>query len=119
MRLVQDSTALLMGRRRVMIDLAMPARLTCLTVREITFTLEINYQTPKSSRYQYGIDLTKTRFRGFFTTRLFLLLVVLESSTNLVNWAATGLAFTAISENYTNEFVIVETGSFFRLREVP
>ena len=44
---------------------------------------------------------------------------VLESSSNLVNWSATGPSFTAVSENYTNEFVIGQTGSFFRLREVP
>ena len=44
---------------------------------------------------------------------------VLESSTNLVNWSATGPSFTAVSENYTNEFVIGQIGSFFRLREVP
>ena len=44
---------------------------------------------------------------------------VLESSTNLVSWVATGNSFNAVSENYTNEFVIGETGGFFRLREVP
>ena len=44
---------------------------------------------------------------------------ILESSTNLVNWSATGPSFNAISETYTNEFVIQQTGQFFRLREVP
>ena len=44
---------------------------------------------------------------------------VLESSTNLVSWVATSTSFNAVSENYTNEFVIGETGGFFRLREVP
>lgn len=44
---------------------------------------------------------------------------VLESSTNLLNWSATGPSFNAISENYTNEFIIQQTGQFFRLREVP
>ena len=44
---------------------------------------------------------------------------VLESSTNLVSWVATGNSFNAVSESYTNEFVIGETGGFFRLREVP
>ena len=44
---------------------------------------------------------------------------VLETSTNLLSWSATGPSFTALSENYTNEFMIGETGAFFRLREVP
>lgn len=44
---------------------------------------------------------------------------ILESSTNLVNWNATGPSFNAISETYTNEFIIQQTGQFFRLREVP
>jgi hypothetical protein len=44
---------------------------------------------------------------------------VLESSTNLLNWSATGPSFNATSENYTNEFIIQQTGQFFRLREVP
>ena len=44
---------------------------------------------------------------------------VLESSPDLATWSATGQAFTAVSENYTNEFVVGQTGQFFRLREVP
>ena len=44
---------------------------------------------------------------------------VLESSADLATWSATGQAFTAVSENYTNEFVVGQTGQFFRLREVP
>ena len=44
---------------------------------------------------------------------------VLETSTNLLSWSATGPSFNAVSENYTNEFMIGETGAFFRLREVP
>ena len=37
----------------------------------------------------------------------------------VTNWSATGPSFNAISETYTNEFVIQQTGQFFRLREVP
>ena len=44
---------------------------------------------------------------------------VLESSPDLATWSATGQAFTAASENYTNEFIVGQTGQFFRLREVP
>ena len=44
---------------------------------------------------------------------------VLKSSADLATWSATGQAFTAVSENYTNEFVVGQTGQFFRLREVP
>jgi Protein of unknown function (DUF642) len=44
---------------------------------------------------------------------------VLESSSDLATWSATGQAFTAASENYTHEFVVGQTGQFFRLREVP
>ena len=44
---------------------------------------------------------------------------VLESSSDLATWSATGQAFTAVSENYTNEFVVGQTGQFFSLRQVP
>ena len=44
---------------------------------------------------------------------------VLESSVNLVDWIATGPQFTAQSEEITNEFVVSQTGQFFRIREVP
>jgi hypothetical protein len=44
---------------------------------------------------------------------------VLESSSDLVNWTATGPAFTAQSESITTEFVVVETGQYFRIRQVP
>lgn len=44
---------------------------------------------------------------------------VLESSADLMNWTATGPAFVANSESITTEFVVAQTGQFFRLREVP
>ena len=44
---------------------------------------------------------------------------VLESSTDLVTWTATGPQFTADSESIVTEFVVDVTGRFFRLREVP
>jgi hypothetical protein len=44
---------------------------------------------------------------------------VLESSTNFTHWFPTGPPFTAVSETVTNEFLVSETGRFFRLREVP
>jgi hypothetical protein len=44
---------------------------------------------------------------------------VLESSTNLTDWTATGPQFTADSETIVNEFDVDSVGRFFRLREVP
>ncbi len=44
---------------------------------------------------------------------------VLESSTNLLDWVATGPLFTAQSEDIINEFLVGQTGQFFRLRQVP
>ena len=44
---------------------------------------------------------------------------VLESSTDMINWTATGPQFTAQSEVITNEFVVSQTGQFFRIRQVP
>jgi hypothetical protein len=44
---------------------------------------------------------------------------VLESSADLVNWTAAGPPFRAQSEDITTEFVVSQTGRFFRLRQVP
>ncbi len=44
---------------------------------------------------------------------------VLEASTDLVTWTATGPPFTADSETIVTEFDIDVTVRFFRLREVP
>jgi Concanavalin A-like lectin/glucanases superfamily len=44
---------------------------------------------------------------------------VLESSPDMVNWTATGPQFTAQSEEITIEFVVNQTGQFFRIRQVP
>ena len=44
---------------------------------------------------------------------------VLEASTDLVNWAATGPEFTADSESIVSEFEVDVTGRFFRIRRVP
>jgi Concanavalin A-like lectin/glucanases superfamily len=44
---------------------------------------------------------------------------VLESSSDMINWTATGPQFTAQSEVITNEFVVSQTGQFFRVRQVP
>jgi Concanavalin A-like lectin/glucanases superfamily len=44
---------------------------------------------------------------------------VLESSTDMVNWTPTGPQFTAQSETITTEFVVSQTGQFFRIRQVP
>ena len=44
---------------------------------------------------------------------------VLEASTDLVNWTATGPEFTADSETFVNEFDVDMTGRFFRIRQVP
>jgi len=44
---------------------------------------------------------------------------VLESSTNMTDWTATGPPFTATSETITDEFDLDMTGRFFRIRQVP
>jgi hypothetical protein len=44
---------------------------------------------------------------------------VLESSTDLVTWTATGPQFTADSEVIETEFDVDVTGRFFRVRQVP
>ncbi len=44
---------------------------------------------------------------------------VLEYSSDLGTWTATGPAFTATSETIEDEFDVSVTGRFFRLREVP
>jgi hypothetical protein len=44
---------------------------------------------------------------------------VLESSTNNVNWTATGPEFVADSETVISEFDVDTTGRYFRLRVVP
>jgi hypothetical protein len=44
---------------------------------------------------------------------------VLESSSDMVNWSATGPSFTAQSESITTEFVVAQTRQYFRLRQVP
>ena len=44
---------------------------------------------------------------------------VLEASSDLVTWTATGPAFTADSETIVTEFPVDSVGRFFRLREVP
>jgi len=44
---------------------------------------------------------------------------LLESSSNLVNWAAAGPQFTAQSETIDTEFEVDVTGRYFRIREVP
>ena len=44
---------------------------------------------------------------------------VLESSTDLVTWTATGPQFTAQAETIVNEFDVDVTGRFFRIRQVP
>jgi len=44
---------------------------------------------------------------------------VLESSSDLITWSATGPAFTATSETIEEEFDANVMGRFFRLREVP
>ena len=43
---------------------------------------------------------------------------VLESSPDLTSWTTAVPQFTAVSEVYTNEFFISQTGQYFRLREV-
>ena len=44
---------------------------------------------------------------------------ILESSLDLVNWTATGPQFTADSEDIVTEFIINQTGQYFRIRQVP
>jgi len=44
---------------------------------------------------------------------------LLESSSNLVNWAAVGSTFTATNEYMVNEFEINQTGLYFRIQQMP
>ena len=44
---------------------------------------------------------------------------VLESSFNLQTWPQVGDQFTADAETVTSEFDVLETGRYFRIREVP
>jgi hypothetical protein len=44
---------------------------------------------------------------------------VLESSPDMINWTATRPPFTAQSEEITTEFVVNQTGQYFRIRQVP
>ena len=44
---------------------------------------------------------------------------LLESSKDLTNWTPTGDPFTAQSETMTQEFLVNESGQFFRLTEIP
>ena len=44
---------------------------------------------------------------------------VLDSSPDMINWTPTGPPFTAQSETITTEFVVSQTGQFFRIRQVP
>jgi Concanavalin A-like lectin/glucanases superfamily len=44
---------------------------------------------------------------------------VLDSSPDLINWTPTGPPFTAQSESITTEFVVSQTGQYFRIRQVP
>ena len=44
---------------------------------------------------------------------------ILEASTNLINWSATGPAFTATNETMVSEFDVDLTGRFFRIHQVP
>jgi Lectin C-type domain. len=43
---------------------------------------------------------------------------VLESSADLITWTPTGPQFTALSEDITTEFVVNQTGQYFRIRQV-
>ena len=43
----------------------------------------------------------------------------LQASKDLKVWTATGPDFVAESESLTQEFVVAEVGSYFRLVEVP
>ena len=44
---------------------------------------------------------------------------VLESSSDMINWTPTGPPFTAQSETITTEFVVSQTGQYFRIKQVP
>jgi hypothetical protein len=44
---------------------------------------------------------------------------LLQSSSNLVNWAAVGSTFTATNEYMVNEFEINQTGLYFRIQQMP
>ena len=44
---------------------------------------------------------------------------ILETSTNLVNWTATGPPFQAASENVVDEFAVDSVGRYFRLLQQP
>ena len=44
---------------------------------------------------------------------------LLESATELPNFTAIGQPFTAQFNTVTNEFIIQQTGQFFRIQEVP
>ena len=44
---------------------------------------------------------------------------VLEASTDLIEWTATGPEFTAESETIVSEFDVDMTGRYFRIRQVP
>ena len=44
---------------------------------------------------------------------------VVESSSDMVTWKATGPAFTAPSDTIEQEFDVSLTGRFFRVRQVP
>jgi hypothetical protein len=44
---------------------------------------------------------------------------LMESSTDLVNWSSAGPEFTAQSEYITTEFIVNQTGQYFRIRQVP
>jgi hypothetical protein len=43
----------------------------------------------------------------------------LESSKDLKSWSAAGEPFIAESENLTQEFVIQQSGQFFRVTQLP
>ena len=43
----------------------------------------------------------------------------IESSRDMVTWTPTGPAFEAEEEDLTQEFLVSETGLFFRIAEVP
>ncbi len=44
---------------------------------------------------------------------------VLKSSPDLINWTAMEPQFTAQSDTITSEFVVSQTGQYFRIRQVP
>jgi hypothetical protein len=43
----------------------------------------------------------------------------LESSANLATWSPVGDPFVAQDDTVTQEFVVQETGRYFRINEVP